>query len=360
MSDVCPLIFEPILKPKVWGGRSLADLLGRSLPADQLIGESWECADLPTGQSIVARGPQRGRSLHELVDAWGSALLGRARLAEGRFPLLIKYLDARKPLSIQVHPTDDAQGPVKNEAWFVLAADPQARIYRGLAPGVTPDDLRKAVAEGESTLIDCLRSFPVRQGDVFFVPAGTIHALGAGVVVAEVQTPSDVTYRLFDWGRIRPPEDAGLHVDKALACIGGPSDFATAERRSHVSSVFTTVTRLVTCPAFTIEKVRFVEDVEQDIPYAELVCWIVLEGCGEIRHGRGAVETFRKGEVVVLPAGLEKSRLKTLAECSVLEVTLPAQSDLAEFSRPDASSLREPAVKADSPVQLNIDRRPRQ
>jgi mannose-6-phosphate isomerase len=361
VSEVCPLIFEPILKPKVWGGRALADLLGRTLPEGQSIGESWECADLANGQSVVARGPQRGRTLHDIVEEWGKALIGRARLAAGRFPLLIKYLDACEALSIQVHPFDatHAGGVAKNEAWFVLSAKPDSRIYRGLAKGVGTQDLRAAIEKGGDALLACLQSTPAKPGDVFYVPAGTVHAIGAGVVVAEVQAPSDVTYRLFDWDRVRPASDQGLHVEEGLACIGGLNDWAAAEKRSHVSSVFTTVTRLVTSPSFMIEKVRFVEDIEQDIPYAELVCWIVLEGRGEIRHGRGTVETFTKGEVVVLPAELAKGRLKTLAACSVLEVTLPAKSDLAEFEKPDAAMLRDAPKQANAPIPLNIDRRPK-
>jgi mannose-6-phosphate isomerase len=336
----CPLVFEPIFRPKVWGGRNLANLLGKRLPEGQAIGESWECADLPASQSVVSRGPAAGRTLHDLIDEWRADLTGRAELAAGRFPLLIKFLDAADALSVQVHPAAGA-GPleVKEEAWYVLHARAGAVIYRGLRPGISPQALAETLAAEPARVVDLLQPLPARPGDSFALPAGTVHALGAGIVVAEVQTPSDTTYRLYDWGRARPGDDGGLHVEQALACVRTPIDFAPLEKRSHVTSVFTTVTRLITCPAFVIEKVRFVADVEQDIPYAEPVCWIVLEGRGEILHAGGA-EQFSRGDVVLLPAGLRQGRLRTMEACTWLEVTLPVPSDLAGLPHPGPEQLR--------------------
>lgn len=360
----CPLIFQPIFRPKVWGGRRLADLLGKNLPGTDAIGESWECADLPQGESIVASGPAAGQSLHQLVGEWGADLLGRSATVEGRFPLLIKFLDAAAPLSIQVHPSADVAARMglhhatKHEAWFVLHAEPGAEIYRGLRPGVGHSEIRECLARDPGGLPSLLQRIPVKAGDRFFLPGGTVHALGAGIVVAEVQTPSDTTFRLFDWGRERPAADAGLHIEQALACIESSTDIAAAERKSHTTSIFTTVTRLVTCPSFVIEKVRFVEQFEQDIPYAELVCWIVLDGRGEIAYGAGQRETFAKGDVVLLPAAMKKGRLKTLTPCTWLEVTIPTPSDLSEFGRPTTQSLRNPTSDGPKPIQLGIDRRP--
>lgn len=348
----CPLIFDPLFRPKIWGGRKLESILGKNLPPDEAIGESWECADLPEGQSVVARGLAKGRTLHELVDAWGPKLLGRARPIDARFPLLLKFLDAREALSIQAHPAvSRGAAAAKDEAWYVLHAEPEAVIYRGLRKGVSIETLAAALRDDPASIVPLLHAVRVRTGDCLYVPGGTVHALGAGVVVAEIQTPSDTTYRLYDWGRERPAADAGLHIDAALACIRPEADFAAHERRSHVTSVFTTVTRLVTSPNFVVEKVRFVEGVEQDIPYADLVCWMVLDGRGEIAHAGGR-ETFARGDVVILPAGLEKGRLKTLAPCSWLEVTIPVESDLAAMPRPGAEELRRPA--GPTPIQLNI------
>jgi mannose-6-phosphate isomerase len=343
--QLSPLIFEPIYKPKVWGGRRL-ERLGKQLPPVEPIGESWECADLEAGQSIVARGPARGKTLHEIVDAWGPALLGPVQLIDGRFPLLIKFLDAAQDLSIQVHPDAEAARRlggnvrVKHEAWYILDTEGDAAIYRGLAPGVTVEALADAVATQPDAIIDHLNRISVKPGEMYYLPSGTLHALGAGVVVAEIQTPSDVTYRLYDWGRVRPDSDAGLHIEEGLACVDPKIDFARFEKRSHMTNAFTTVSRLVTCPSFIIEKVRFVEQFELDIPYGAPVCWIVLDGHGEIHYAGTEVETFGKGEVMILPAGLEKPRLKTLSDCQCLEVTVPAPSDLAEYPRPTAAYLR--------------------
>ncbi|OWY72170.1 hypothetical protein B7486_04420 [cyanobacterium TDX16] len=361
--QACPLIFEPIFKPKVWGGRNLERLLGKQLPPDIAIGESWECAGLAAGQSIVSRGPAKGRSLGDLVGEWKAELLGSVRAPGGCFPLLIKFLDAEAPLSIQVHPDFEAAKALgidvtaKDEAWHVLEARDSGVIYRGLKSNVHLDDVAAAVHNDPASIVDLLHRIHVKAGDTYYIPSGTVHALGPGVVVAEIQTPSDTTFRLYDWQRERPTGDAGIHVSEGLQCIRDLKDFRAFEKRSHVTSVFTTVTRLVTCPSFTIERVRFAGGVEQPIPYAELVVWIILEGDGEILHGRDGRETFRRGEVVLLPARLDTPRLKTNADCVWLEVTVPVASDLAAYGRPDQATLRSPDGTPNSPIPLSISAR---
>ncbi|QDV89575.1 Putative mannose-6-phosphate isomerase YvyI [Phycisphaerae bacterium RAS2] len=362
--DVCPLVFEPIYRPKVWGGRNLTRLLNKPLPPpnDQPIGESWEVVDLPDAQSIVARGPVKGRTLHSLVDEWRADLLGRAPLAAGRFPLLIKFLDACQPLSIQVHPDDETAAraglaPIgKHEAWYVIEARDDAVIYRGLRPDASRERVAEQLARDPASIVDCVLTRRARAGDAFYLPAGTVHAAGGGLVLAEVQTPCDVTYRLYDWDRTRPAGDAGMHLREGVDAIVADPEFATAEKRTHVTSIFTTVTRLVSCPKFRMEKVRFVEGIEQEIPYAELVCWIVLDGRGEIAYG-ATTEQFAAGDVVVLPAALRKARLKTHTACTWLEVTVPVESDLAEFDRPAAAALRD-APAGNRFVNLGVARAP--
>lgn len=331
--EPCPLIFDPIYKPKIWGARNLERLFKRPLPPHEPIGESWECADLDDGVSVVSRGPAKGQTLRQLIRDWGTKLTGNAQLADGRFPLLIKFLDATADLSVQVHPVEglapvgDSKARFKNEAWYILTTAANACVYRGLRPGITKEKLVATTREQPEAIVDLLQRIPVKAGDLFYLPGGTIHALGAGCVVAEVQTPSDTTYRLYDWGRVRPGNDAGLHIEEGLACVQANIDFGRYEQRSHNSSVFTTVTRMVTCPNFIIEKVRFIGGVEQAIPYHELVIWIVLEGQGKITYHDGsseeAGEIFRSGDVVVLPAGLKAARLKTTTDCVWLEVTVP-------------------------------------
>ncbi len=339
---VYPLIFEPIYKPKIWGGRNLERLLDKALPPAQRIGESWELADLEDDQSTVANGPARGRTLGELVRDWGTDLIGRAPLFENRFPLLIKFLDATETLSVQVHP-DQATARklggrvrIKNEAWYVLDSKDDGFIYRGTRDGIDAAALKRAIDRRQ--VERALNRIPVRKGHCYYLPSGTIHALGAGVTVAEVQTPSDITYRVYDWNRIEPStgRPRALHIAEALPCISFDTASAEEESRQHVASVWTSVTSLVRCESFVIERVRMVDGVEQQIPYREMVIWIVLEGRGSIRYdGPDTLATFKRGNTVLIPAGLQNGLVKTEDDCMWLEVTIPIPSSLSGFERPD-------------------------
>lgn len=222
-----PLHLTPVLIDKPWGGRRLAEL-GHDLDPDAQVGESWEVADLSgvdTSRSTRVRiGPHAGRALTDLIHLDRAGLLGAAISRDGHFPLLVKLLDASEPLSVQVHPTPEfaaghANVAVKTESWVVLDAEPGAHLYLGVGAGVEPDQLRAAAAK--PAIIELLRSVPARAGDVHHVPAGTVHALGAGIVVAEVQTPGDTTFRLYDWEQELGREGRELHVDAALACARG-------------------------------------------------------------------------------------------------------------------------------------------
>ncbi len=346
---VHPLIFEPIFKPKIWGGRRLQTLLNKRLPAGEAIGESWEIADLEDDQSVVARGPAKGAALNRLVQEWGTALTGRAPLCEGRFPLLIKFLDPRETLSIQVHPDEAAAGRlggrarIKHEAWYVIDAKEDGFIYRGLRRGVDLAGLRRAIEE--KRIETALSRVPVGKGHAYYLPTGTIHALGAGVVVAEVQTPSDVTYRLYDWGRIDPATGSRreLHVEQALRCVSTEPIPIEAEHSQHIGSVWTSITSLIRCESFVIERVRMAEGVVQPIPYKEMVIWIVLEGKGGIEcEGLSKPIAFGPGDTVVLPADLANGRVETHDDCMWLEVSVPIKSSLAGFPRPARASLSEP------------------
>lgn len=359
--DVYPLIFEPIFKPKIWGGRTLERTLHKALPPDEPIGESWEVSDLEEDQSVVACGPAKGQTVGQLVKCWGTALYGRSGLFEGRFPLLIKFLDARSALSVQVHPSQavaDRLGGrvrVKHEAWYVIDAEPDGYIYRGVKPGVDAAGLREAI--DRQVVESVLSHIPVRRGDCYYLPSGTIHALGAGVTVAEVQTPSDITYRVYDWNRVDATTGRArdLHLEQALPCISYDPVPARYEVRRHVASVWTQVTSLVRCESFVMERVRMVEGVEQALPYAEMVIWIVLEGSGEVScAGSADPVRFSAGDTVVLPAGLNEGRVLTKEVCLWLEVSIPIASSLAGFDRPPpephgAPVPRSPFVQIDVP-----------
>jgi mannose-6-phosphate isomerase len=225
-----PLIFEPFYRPQVWGGRGLSACLGRHLPDERPYGEAWEISPQPLHVSKVSEGELAGRTINDLWSNY-SQELARARNS-GMFPLLIKWLECRELLSLQVHPDDQMAQRVlnepygKSEAWIVIAAEPTARVYAGLKPGVSQDDVIGHLKHG--TLVECLHSFVPRPGDCVSLPAGTIHAAGGGLVVAEVQQSSDATFRLFDWNRMGlDGKPRPLQIERALEAVNwnqGPID----------------------------------------------------------------------------------------------------------------------------------------
>lgn len=363
--NVYPLIFEPIFKTKIWGGRRLESLMAKRLPEHKAIGESWEIADLEDDHSVVANGPAKGSTLGKLVKEWGADLLGRAPLFEGRFPLLIKFLDAQGTLSVQVHP-DEAMAKrlggrvrLKNEAWYIIDAEAEGFIYRGVKEGVNAASFRRAIHDGSVETL--LRRIPVRKGHCYYLPSGTVHALGAGVVVAEVQTPSDITYRVYDFGRVDASTGSRreLHVDQAMECISFDTAPIQGESREHVASVWTSVTSLVRCGDFTIERVRIVDGVEQPIPHQEMVIWIVLEGSGTIScKGYDKETAFGVGDTVLIPAAIKEGSVRVDANTMWLEVTVPIVSSLAEFERPDDASLKGLMGSSGGVVNLNVPESP--
>ncbi len=226
-----PLRFIPLFQRYLWGGRRLAEVLGKSIGAETAA-ESWEIVDHQNDQSVVAYGELAGITLRQLIAEFGDRLLGGSMLKavsspdvpehlRNRFPLLLKFLDANRPLSVQVHP-DDRFGATlsppdlgKTEAWYVMHADPGAKIFAGLKSGVTRQDFQNAVAEG--TTESMLHSFEPKQGDCVFIQAGTMHAIGAGLLIAEIQQASNTTFRVYDWGRVGADgKPRPLHIDQAL------------------------------------------------------------------------------------------------------------------------------------------------
>jgi mannose-6-phosphate isomerase len=216
-----PLLFEPIFMERIWGGRRLESEFGKKLPAQKRIGESWEIADRPEAQSVVLNGPLRGKTLHNLWIQDRSEIFGDVPDAS-RFTLLVKLLDAHEKLSLQVHPPENVAsklgGEPKTEFWYVAAADPDAELYLGFRESITRDQFEKAIRDG--TAADYVDKIRVRTGDAVFLPAGRFHAVGAGILLIEVQQNSDTTYRVFDWNRV---DDKGkqrqLHINQALQCI---------------------------------------------------------------------------------------------------------------------------------------------
>lgn len=326
-----PLVFEPLFKPKPWGGRRLATLFDKPLPAGQPIGESWELVSLPGNESRVRDGPLAHAPLSELVQRWGSGLLGHAELVDGRFPLLIKFLDACEPLSVQVHPKpapDDPTGwrpGIKHEAWYVIHAEPGAQLFIGLNPGVGPEDVARVA--NTPGMVKVLRAWDLEAGQCYYLPSGTLHALGAGVVVAEVQTPSDITYRAYDWNRVgldgRPRE---LHIEQALRNIRyDVTDDMIRQPAQRINGALTTVTRTASCARFVMDMVRLKAGCSQTIPSGQMRVWMIFAGSG--RLSRDAYRCrFRKGDVLLIPADSSQINLELDSDCAWLEVTIPIRA----------------------------------
>lgn len=313
-----PLKFEPLLIPKVWGGGRIATIgQGRSA-GEGLIGESWEFVDLPDRSSVVSHGPMRGKTFAQCLAHWGESLVSDVALSgAGGFPLLVKLLDARESLSIQVHPSSSTGS--KTEAIYILEADDDAVLYRGFKQAVTHEQVRKAAEDG--TIVDLMEQVPVRAGNCYFIPGGTCHAYGAGLLGVEIQTPSETTYRLWDWGRT----DREMHVEEALGCMDLHSaDVEAAQRRTHVAGTFTSMSLLCSCDAFTIEKVRMREPWQQEIPYDRPALWVVLEGSGKISHTPAGIDVpFGAGDVVFIPGQMEDAKVEIESDAQWLDVQIP-------------------------------------
>ena len=314
----------------VWGGRQLSTMLGKKLPAEGTFGESWEISDHASHASVVTDGPYRGQTLRQLMERDAAGLLGAAASRYPRFPWLVKLLDAWDWLSVQVHPNErdvvrlwPGEGS-KTEAWFILAAAPTSRVYAGLLPGVDEKRMRAALAEG--TVGDCLYQFQPRPGDCVFLPAGTVHAVGGGVLMAEVQQTSDATFRLFDWNRRDARgQTRQLHVEEALACINwdaGPVHPVRAESYGGARSNLQQT--LVRCRYFTLEYLRHGESFTCG-GTRRLQVLLVLYGSGRLESGEGEWR-IAPGDSLLLPAALDSLICHPDGDLGILLSTLPAES----------------------------------
>lgn len=318
-TSLYPLRFEPIYQYRLWGGRHLADLLTAPLPGDGPIGEAWMLSDRDDHPSCVADGSLQGQTIGQVLEQFPEQVMGKFAGRFRRFPLLLKFLDVGEMLSVQVHPTDPATA--KTEAWVVLEAGIKCRIYAGLKPGTTEGVLRQALRDG--TVADDIACFHPKLGDAVFLPAGTVHSLGGGVMVFEVQQNSDVTFRLFDWNHVDPKtgQPRALQVEQALACInfgqcaGGlvaPVVEATSPVRRE---------RLFHCDYFWLSRLRSESTFTVGavgVPRV-LVC---IDGKGQLNHG-GATYEIGKGDVFLIPAVLGMCTFQPRGPVNVLEIEIP-------------------------------------
>ena len=319
-----PLLLAPLLQARVWGGRDLERLYQKPLPPGVPIGESWEIADRPGASSVVANGPLAGRDLRWLMTNHAGELLGAAVASPGRFPLLVKILDARQVLSVQVHPpaavAAQLGGEPKTEMWFVTQAAPGAQLLAGLRAGVDRAAFARKLADG--TVGECLHTIPVAAGDALFLPSGRVHALGEGLVIFEIQQNSDTTYRVFDWNRPGPDgKPRALHVQPAMTSIDF-GDFAPGlvkapwERRGGGR-----VRKLVEDPLFSVREWQWPAGYGERLA-APSRPRIIGVATGRLRldhAASGVAVVLSAGHFCLLPASLEGVNLaaQTATRCLI-------------------------------------------
>lgn len=324
MNTLHPLRFRPLLKRAIWGGRRLSTQLHKPLGDGDDFAESWEIVDHGSEQSVVQFGPLKGASLRQLMEQHVAALLG-PHAGVDRFPLLFKFLDCNRSLSVQVHP-DDAYAATltppdlgKTEAWVVLHAEPEARIYAGLKRGFDRHAFEREVRRGATEL--CLHAIEPQVGDCLFIPAGTVHALGAGLVVAEIQQASDTTFRLYDWNRLGADgQPRPLHIDRSLDVIdyeAGPVRPQTpqATDQPHIE-------RLVACDKFVMDRWQF-ED--RQVIGGDDRSHIVAVLSGQVLLTNDpADQSLGPGQTALLPAATGSVELVPNGLTTMLDIYLPS------------------------------------
>ena len=318
-----PFVFQPRFKERVWGGRELARLYAKDIPAANPIGEAWEISDRPGDASVIANGPLAGKDLRWLMEHHATEILGDAKPAvAGRFPLLCKILDAREKLSLQVHPpaskAAELKGEPKTEMWYITDAAPGASLYVGLRAGVTRAEFETKIADG--SVADCFHRIPVKAGDTMFLPSGRVHAIGDGLVIFEIQQNSDTTYRVFDWNRVgldgQPRE---LHIAQSLASI----DFNDFEPKL-VGSLYNQAPKfqyrhLVQDPLFNVQEMKFAS--AETVRFAGQVLRIlaVVAGGVEVTDAVSNLSLrLQAGQFGLIPASLTGVEIKAQAQTTFL------------------------------------------
>lgn len=323
MTELYPLKFEPILKDKIWGGSSLVKNYGKKADPSRLIGESWELSAVADDLSVISNGFLAGNTIEEIIEVYMGDLTGEVVYEKfgNEFPLLIKFIEANADLSIQVHPGDklarerhNAFG--KTEMWYILDSKPSSKIYTGFAKPTTKELFNKALENG--TLAGLLNIESPEKGDVFFTPAGRIHAIGAGITLVEIQQTSDITYRLFDWNRkSQNGESREMHAELAVDAI----DYsATGKNKIRKELNQDKTQNLVSCKYFITNIIQFSSLIRKDYNIIDsFVVYICLDGEFLIHWDKGA-EIVKKGETVLLPAMISDVVLEPRPDSEVLEV----------------------------------------
>lgn len=321
-----PLTFEPLLKEIIWGGQDIRPFKGLE-PNEQKIGESWEISHVDDNYSVVAQGELRGENLDTLFRQYGARLVGESVLKRfpERFPLLIKFIDAQDNLSIQVHP-DDTLGMArhnsfgKTEMWYVVKASPEAKLYSGFSKQSSPEDYVQRIAEG--TIMDIMQEYQVEAGNVFFLPAGRVHAIGAGCFVAEIQQTSNITYRIYDYDRRDAQGNTReLHTELAKDAI----DYTLHDSyRTDYTPIKNEPTHLVKCQYFETNLLDLDSPLSRDWSALDsFVIYIVMEGKLSLTDDAGHTLELKQGQSVLLPAEAKGVTLRPEGSCKLMETYIP-------------------------------------
>ncbi|MGA3006360.1 MAG: type I phosphomannose isomerase catalytic subunit [Opitutaceae bacterium] len=291
------LRFQPVYFERVWGGRVLETALGRTLPPDRTIGESWDLVDRPEAQSVVRAGPFAGQTLRAVLEKHGTEIMGPGWPDKRPFPLLVKWLDCRERLSLQVHPPEDVAydigGEPKTESWFITETLPGAHLIAGLRRGVTREQFEQALAQG--VVEQCVNRFPVVPGDAILVNSGQIHAIDAGVLLLEIQQNSDTTYRVFDWNRAGlDGQPRQLHVAESLRSIQWDAPPPALLRAAPTAEV------IADCPSFLIRRMPLDKDEKLSIAAGEQPRLLSVVA-GSLRVVGSSGETLVRGDTALLP-----------------------------------------------------------
>lgn len=322
MNELYPIKFKPVLKDRIWGGNKLKTLLGKEGKCIT-CGESWEISAVQGDISVVKNGFLKGNNLEEIIEVYMGDLVGDSVYEKFglEFPLLIKFIDAADDLSIQVHPNDDLamkrhDSYGKTEMWVVMQAEEGARLISGFSKKVTREEYLKNLQD--KTLKNILNSEEVKSGDVFFIPAGRVHAIGSGILLAEIQQTSDVTYRIYDWDRTDASgKSRELHTELALDAID--YNFHPQYKTEYEQKLNQTV-NVADCPYFTTNLIRFDASVTKDYNFIDsFVIYICMKGNLEIRSENGK-EHLRAGETILIPAVLKELEIIPSEESEILEV----------------------------------------
>lgn len=313
-----PLQFEPILKDRIWGGTKLKTYLNKPITSE-ITGESWEISTVENDVSVIANGFFKGKSLNEIISEFPKEVLG-TKVHEQfgqQFPLLFKYLDAREDLSIQVHPNDELAAKRHNsfgktEMWYVMQADDDARLIVGFKEKSSKEAYQKSLEN--KTIIDILDTKKVKKGDVFLLETGTVHAIGAGTVIAEIQQTSDITYRLYDFDRVDAQGNKReLHIDLALDAI----NYNVVEAQKDYSRVKNSSNEMVNCPYFTTNFIPLDGKIEVEKDKKSFTVYMCVEGNFEIEN-KGESYSYKTGDTVLIPA--EMALFEINGKASLLEI----------------------------------------